>query len=62
MPVRLGALVAFSALVACSAGVPHGADIAPVPRGTFAWTVESGDVVHLKNWSAPEQSGDLTVN
>jgi len=42
--------------------VPHSADIAPVPRGTFAWTVEPGDVLHLRNWSAPEQSGDLTVN
>jgi protein involved in polysaccharide export with SLBB domain len=42
--------------------VPHGADVAPVPRGTDSWSVEPGDVVRLKNWSAPEQSGDLTVN
>ncbi len=48
--------------MACSSGVPHGADIAPVPRGTYSWSVEPGDVVRLKSWSAPEQSGDLTVN
>lgn len=24
--------------------------------------VEAGDIVRLKNWSAPDQSGDLTVN
>jgi protein involved in polysaccharide export with SLBB domain len=58
----LGALVAFAGVVACSAGVPHAADVAPVPHGTYSWTVEPGDVVRLKNWSAPEQSGDLTVN
>jgi protein involved in polysaccharide export with SLBB domain len=49
-------------VVACSSGVPHGADIAPVPRGTYSWSVEPGDVVRLKNWSVPEQSGDLIVN
>ena len=48
--------------MACSSGVPRGADIAPVPHGTYSWSVEPGDVVRLKNWSAPEQSGDLTVN
>jgi protein involved in polysaccharide export with SLBB domain len=42
--------------------VPRGADVAPVPRGADRWSVEPGDVVRLKNWSAPEQSGDLTVN
>lgn len=55
-------LVAFAGVVACSSGVPHGADIAPVPHGTYSWSVEPGDVIRLKNWSAPEQSGDLTVN
>ena len=48
--------------MACSAAAPRGADIAPVPHGTYSWSVEPGDVVRLKNWSAPEQSGDLTVN
>ena len=33
-----------------------------MPRGTYSWSVEPGDIVRLKNWSAPEQSGDLTVN
>jgi protein involved in polysaccharide export with SLBB domain len=42
--------------------VPRGARIAPTPRGTYAWTVEPGDIVRLKNWNAPEQSGDLPVN
>ena len=58
----MGAFVAFAGVVACSSGVPRGADIAPVPHGTYSWSVEPGDVVRLKNWSAPEQSGDLTVN
>ena len=48
--------------MACAAGVPHAADVAPVPHGTYNWTVEPGDIIRLKNWSAPEQSGDLTVN
>ena len=34
----------------------------PTPRGADSWTVEAGDIVRLKNWSAPEQAGDLTVN
>ena len=42
--------------------MPRGANVAPTPRGTHAWTVEPGDIVRLKNWNAPEQSGDLTVN
>jgi protein involved in polysaccharide export with SLBB domain len=33
-----------------------------VSRGTYSWSVEPGDVVRLKNWSVPEQSGDLIVN
>ncbi|MFL5617372.1 MAG: polysaccharide biosynthesis/export family protein [Gemmatimonadaceae bacterium] len=48
--------------VACTPGIPHSAEIAPTPRGAYAWTVEAGDIVRLKNWSAPEQSGDLPVN
>ena len=47
--------------VACTPSVPR-AGIAPTPRGANVWTVEAGDVVRLKNWSAPEQSGDLPVN
>ena len=48
--------------VACTPGIPRAAQIAPTPRGEFSWTVEAGDIVRLKNWSAPDQSGDLPVN
>jgi protein involved in polysaccharide export with SLBB domain len=58
----VGALVLCASAVACTPAVPRGAGIAPTPRGAFAWTVEPGDIVRLKNWSAPEQSGDLPVN
>ena len=49
------------ATVACTPSIPR-AGIAPTPRGAESWTVEAGDIVRLKNWSAPEQSGDLPVN
>ena len=52
----------LACVVACAPAVPRGARIAPTPRGTYSWTVEAGDIVRLKNWNAPEQSGDLTVN
>ena len=42
--------------------MPRSAGIAPTPRGAYPWTVEAGDIVRLKNWSAPDQSGDLPVN
>lgn len=48
--------------VACTPAVPRGAGIAPTPRGANPWVVEAGDIIRLKNWSAPEQSGDLPVN
>ena len=51
----------LACVVACAPAVPRGARIAPTPRGTYSWTVEAGDIVRLKNWNAPEQSGDLTV-
>ncbi|HKP16041.1 MAG TPA: polysaccharide biosynthesis/export family protein [Gemmatimonadaceae bacterium] len=47
--------------VACTPSVPR-PGIAPTPRGADSWKVEAGDIVRLKNWSAPEQSGDLPVN
>ena len=62
MPVRLGAFLLFAGVVACSPAIPRGGRVAPTPRGTYAWAVEPGDVVRLKNWNAPEQSGDLPVN
>ena len=49
-------------VVACTPGIPRAAQIAPTPRGEYPWTVEAGDIVRLKNWSAPDQSGDLPVN
>ena len=58
----MGAFALLAAGVACTPGIPRAAEIAPTPRGAYPWTVEAGDVVRLKNWSAPEQSGDLTVN
>jgi len=42
--------------------MPVSATHAPTPRGGGSWTVEPGDLVRLKNWGAPEQSGDLLVN
>jgi protein involved in polysaccharide export with SLBB domain len=62
VPGRLGALLILATAAGCTPGVPHGAGIAPTPRGTYAWSVEPGDIIRLKNWSAPEQSGDLPVN
>ena len=61
-PARWGAFLLLAGAVACTPAVPRGAGIAPTPRGTYPWTVEAGDIVRLKNWSAPDQSGDLTVN
>ncbi|HET9796795.1 MAG TPA: polysaccharide biosynthesis/export family protein [Gemmatimonadaceae bacterium] len=60
--VRAGAFLTFAGAVACTPAVPRSAGIAPVPRGAYTWLVEPGDVIRLKNWSAPEQSGDLLVN
>ncbi|MDB4882816.1 MAG: Periplasmic polysaccharide export protein [Gemmatimonadetes bacterium] len=62
LPVRLGALLLFVGAVACTPATPRGPRIAPTPRGGSAWAVEPGDVIRLKNWMAPEQSGDLIVN
>jgi protein involved in polysaccharide export with SLBB domain len=52
----------FAAVVACAPATPSGGTMAPTPRGTYTWTVEPGDIIRLKNWGAPEQSGDLLVN
>lgn len=59
---RVSALLLLAGAVACTPATPRGASIAPTPRGNSSWTVEPGDVVRLKNWLAPEQSGDLVVN
>jgi protein involved in polysaccharide export with SLBB domain len=54
--------VLLTAAVACTPGIPRSSGVAPTPRGAYRWTVEAGDIIRLKNWSAPEQSGDLPVN
>ena len=59
---RLGALLLSIGVVACAPATPRGGSVVPTPRGTYTWSVEPGDVVRLKNWGAPEQSGDLIVN
>jgi polysaccharide export outer membrane protein len=59
---RIGAFMLFAGAAACAPIAPQGGTVAPTPRGAYAWTVEPGDVVRLKNWGAPEQSGDLVVN
>ena len=60
--MRLGAILLLVSAAACTPAVPRGAGIAPTPRGGTSWSVEPGDVIRLKNWFAPEQSGDLIVN
>jgi protein involved in polysaccharide export with SLBB domain len=60
--VRLSALFLFLGAAACTPAIPRGPSIAPTPRGGNTWSVEPGDVIRLKNWGAPEQSGDLIVN
>jgi len=59
---QIGALLLLVSAAACAPATPRGGALAPAPRGTYAWAVEPGDVVRLKNWGAPEQSGDLIVN
>lgn len=58
----MSALLVFAGAAACTPAVPVSAGIAPTPRGGTAWVVEPGDLIRLKNWGAPEQSGDLVVN
>ena len=48
--------------VACVPAVPVAPTVQPVPRGAPAWLVEPGDVIRLKVWLAPDQSGDLIVD
>jgi protein involved in polysaccharide export with SLBB domain len=60
--VRLSALFLFLGAAACTPAVPRAPSIAPTPRGSSTWSVEPGDVIRLKNWGAPEQSGDLLVH
>lgn len=57
----MGALLLFVSAAACTPATPRGSTLAPTPHGS-AWVVEPGDMIRLKNWGAPEQSGDLIVN
>lgn len=59
LPIVIGMAALASA---CVPAVPRSATVLPAPRTTTNWLVEPGDIVRLKNWGAPEQSGDLLVN
>lgn len=60
---RLLLLIGVAALAsACVPSVPRSSSVLPSPRTAAPWLVEPGDVIRLKNWGAPEQSGDLLVN
>jgi protein involved in polysaccharide export with SLBB domain len=61
MTARVSALLLFLSASACTPATPRSSSVLPTPRGT-TWVVEPGDMVRLKNWGAPEQSGDLMVN
>ena len=47
---------------ACVPAVPRSSSVLPSPRSGVSWQVEPGDVIRLRNWGSPEQSGDLLVN
>ncbi|MEO8563010.1 MAG: polysaccharide biosynthesis/export family protein [bacterium] len=59
---RIGALLLLAFASACAPATPTGGALSPTPRGSYSWSVEPGDLIRLKNWGAPEQSGDLIVN
>jgi len=61
MTARVSALLLFVSAAACTPATPVSSSVMPTPRGT-TWVVEPGDMIRLKNWGAPEQSGDLIVN
>lgn len=61
-PARVGALLLFVGAAACTPATPRAATIAPTPAGGHGWIVEPGDVIRLKAWGVPENSGDLLVN
>jgi protein involved in polysaccharide export with SLBB domain len=61
MTARVSALLLFVSATACTPATPRSSSVMPSPRGN-TWVVEPGDMIRLKNWGAPEQSGDLIVN
>jgi protein involved in polysaccharide export with SLBB domain len=56
------ALALLAALTACVPAVPRPAPVAPTRSPSSQWLIEPGDIVRVRNWGAPEQSGDLLVN
>jgi protein involved in polysaccharide export with SLBB domain len=54
-------VLALLTLTACVPSVPVAPPAAPGPRAN-QWLVEPGDVIRLRVWLAPDQSGDLPVN
>ena len=55
--------LALAALAAgCVPAVPIAPTVQPTARGASQWLVEPGDVIRLRVWLAPDQSGDLPVN
>ncbi len=46
----------------CVPAVPIAPAVQPTARGANQWLVEPGDVIRLRTWLAPEQSGDLLVD
>lgn len=61
MTARASAFLLLVSAAACTPATPRSSSVMPVPRGN-TWVVEPGDMIRLKNWGAPEQSGDLIVN
>jgi protein involved in polysaccharide export with SLBB domain len=60
--VRAAALAAALATSACTGSAPRSSPMAPTRFRTSQWIIEPADVVRLRNWGAPDQSGDLLVN
>ena len=46
----------------CVSSIPVAPAVQPTGQGASPWLVEPGDVIRLRVWLAPEQSGDLPVN
>ena len=59
---RLGALSLALLAGGCVPAVPLAPTVQPTARNANLWLVESGDVIRLRVWLSPDQSGDLPVN
>ena len=60
--LRLGALSLALLGGGCVPAVPLAPSVQPTARNANLWLVESGDVIRLRVWLSPDQSGDLPVN